>query len=236
MDHSAPHRPVSPRVLAVSEPELIDALSQVAGDLLAVRMRQGHHRVMIGVCGAPGAGKSTVAAALAQSLSQQGHSSVVFPMDGFHLAQSQLAALGLTSVKGAPATFDAHGFVALLRRVHGATHPVYAPVFHRDLEESFAAALCIPPTTQVVIVEGNYLLLDEEPWAHVRDILDATWALCPPQEVRQERLIARHIAYGKDPVAARAWALGSDEVNAELINQSVRRADLLVEVSPPDHY
>lgn len=190
-------------------------------------IRSGQRRIL-GLCGAPGAGKSTVSAALLDAL---GTDAVLVPMDGYHLSNEVLHALGRRDRKGAPDTFDADGYVALLRRLHQQRDEVvYAPRFHREIEESIAAEIAVHRETPLVITEGNYLLMTEGPWAHVRPLLDETWFITPGEDVRQERLIARHVAYGKDPQAARDWALGTDERNAVLINATADRADLVIRI------
>lgn len=126
-------------------------------------------------------------------------------MDGFHLAQAVLERTGRADRKGVPDTFDAAGYVALLRRLREPRQgpAVYAPVFDRSLEEPIAGSIPVPPP--LVITEGNYLLHDAGEWALVRPLLDEVWYLDPEHEHRLQRLIDRHIKHGKDPVATRAW-------------------------------
>lgn len=189
----------------------------------ARELAQSDSRRILGISGAPGAGKSTVAEAIKAAL---GDSCVLVPMDGYHLANEVLEDLGRRDRKGAPDTFDAAGYVALLERLrdqHDAV--VYAPRFRREIEEPIANAIPVQRSTPLVITEGNYLLMAEGDFARVADLLDESWYLVPDESVRQERLIARHIAYGKDPEAARDWALGSDERNAQLIHETAERAD-----------
>lgn len=185
-------------------------------------------RAILGIVGAPGAGKSTVAQWIVDQL---GDLAVLVPMDGFHLANEVLHALDRRDRKGAPDTFDATGYVSLLTRLQAqAEDIVYAPRFARDLDESIGSAIPVPRDTRLVVTEGNYLLVPDAPWDAVRSLLDEVWYLQPSESVRQERLIARHIAYGLEPEAARAWALGTDERNAQLIAQTAVRADLVVEI------
>ncbi len=186
-------------------------------------------RRLLGIAGPPGAGKSTVAALLKASLGDQAQ---VVPMDGFHLAQAELERLGRAGRKGAPDTFDASGFVSLLRRLRtsgggdaGAEAVVYAPEFRRDLEEPIAGALAVPASLPLVIVEGNYLLLPSSPWSEVRPLLDECWHVSVPQAQRLAQLIARHERHGRSPQDARAWALGNDEPNARLVEAAADRAD-----------
>lgn len=185
-------------------------------------------RVILGLVGTPGAGKSTLAQALASAL---GARAVVVPMDGFHLAQAELARLGRADRKGAPDTFDAGGYAALLRRLAqpqpGET--VYAPEFRREIEEPVAGAIAVPAEVPLVITEGNYLLMDDGPWAAVRPLLTEAWYVQGDEPTRLQRLIARHEHFGRSPEAARAWVARSDEPNARRIEATRARADWVVD-------
>lgn len=184
-------------------------------------------RRLLGITGAPGSGKSTLAAALADALGPE--LAIVVPMDGFHLAQAELERLGRAERKGAPDTFDASGFVALLARLRAATEPVtYAPQFRREIEEPIAGAIPVPRDVPLVIVEGNYLLVDDGAWAGVRGLLDECWFVEVDEAVRMDRLVARHRAFGRTPEAAQAFASGSDQANAEVIAATRGRADVVV--------
>jgi pantothenate kinase len=183
-------------------------------------------RRILGITGAPGSGKSTLASTLAAALGPQ---AVLVPMDGFHLANEQLVRLGSRDRKGAADTFDAAGYVALLRRLRDpAELLVYAPEFRREIEEPIACAIPVSRDVPLVVTEGNYLLVDDDPWSAVRPLLDEVWFLDPGEDVRIERLVARHVEYGKPLAAARAWSLGTDQRNAELVNGTRDRADLIV--------
>jgi pantothenate kinase len=150
-------------------------------------------------------------------------------MDGFHLADVTLDALGRRDRKGALDTFDGDGYVAALRRLKaGEPRPVYLPGFERELEQPIAAAVAVPASARVVITEGNYLLVDDGPWAEVAGLLDESWYLDVDAAVRRERLIARHIEFGKAADAAREWVLNVDEPNAELIAATRGRASLVI--------
>jgi pantothenate kinase len=186
-------------------------------------------RATLGIVGSPAAGKTTLARAVARELADR---SVVVGMDGFHLAQAELRRLDRADRKGAPDTFDAYGYVHLLRRLKDAKETVYAPEFRREIEEPIAGAVPVPPEIPLVITEGNYLLLDSEPWRDVRGLLDEVWFLAPDEHERIERLVTRHRRYGRSLVEARRRALGSDQRNADLIAATARHADLVVDRLP----
>ena len=180
-------------------------------------------RRLLGLVGAPGSGKSTVAQALLDAL--PGRAQVV-PMDGFHLANSELCRLGRAGRKGAPDTFDSAGYVALLRRLRDqpAGETVYAPEFRREIEEAVAGAIAVRPDTPLVITEGNYLLLQEGPWAGVAPLLDEVWYVEVDDALRVERLLRRHQQFGRSPEAAQAWVAQTDEPNARQIAATRPRA------------
>jgi pantothenate kinase len=189
-------------------------------------LAESGQRRILGIAGAPGSGKGTVAESVLRAL---GSSAIVVPMDGFHLSGAELERLGRTERKGAPDTFDAAGYVALLRRLRerdGET--VYAPEFHREVEESYAGAIAVAPDVPLVITEGNYLLLDQGPWSKVRDLLDEAWFLAPDEDERVARLIERHVRYGRTPEQAREWVRRSDERNTALIHPTRARADIVI--------
>lgn len=202
-------------------------------DALASRIRRlsesagPNRRVIIGIAGAPGAGKSTLAAAVVAAC---GPDAALVGMDGYHLAQAVLDDAGLAQVKGAPETFDAAGYVALLERLAAVdAETVYAPQFRRDLEEPIAGAVPVRPAARVVVTEGNYLLLDSPPWDRIPDLVTEVWFLDVPEDVRIERLVRRHIRFGRAPDAALNRAVsGTDGRNAAIVLACRDRADLLV--------
>jgi pantothenate kinase len=196
----------------------------------------GGRRAVVGITGSPGSGKSTLTENLLSALRDDppgGFSSewvAHVPMDGFHLADVELDRLGLRDRKGAPETFDAHGYVDLLTRLRAdrTDEVIYAPQFERDLEQPIAAAIPVRPPARLVLTEGNYLLLDDPPWGRLRTLLDAVWFCAPDDDLRLDRLVRRHVRFGKSPQAAQAWAHGTDERNARRVAATRSRADLVV--------
>ncbi len=215
------NRPVPPPpvpVLPWSVPVLAEQARALAGS--------GRRR-LLGLAGPPGAGKSTLAAALCEALGPSLAARV--PMDGFHLANQVLRELGSAGRKGSPATFDAGGFQALLRRLRADEEEVvYAPEFFRELEEPVAGALAVPRGIPLVVVEGNYLLLDDGPWQGTAAHFDEIWYLRPPEPLRRERLLQRHITHGRSPSLARAWVDGNDDPNAAVVAGTAHRAHRVV--------
>ena len=188
-------------------------------------------RSLLGVSGSPGAGKTTLAVALVERVNAEvgPGTAVHLPMDGFHLANATLDDLGRRGRKGSLDTFDGWGFVGLLRRLRDETaHAVYAPSFHREVDEPVAGEIAIPAGAALVVVEGNYLLVDSEPWDQVQPLLAESWFCVTAAEERLLRLVSRHTEHGRTPAAAAAWATEVDEANARLIESTRERADLLV--------
>lgn len=191
----------------------------------------GNRRVILGIVGEPGSGKSTLTTLLAARAASQGISVGTLPMDGFHLADIALEGRGLRQRKGAIETFDAHGYLSILQRVRAdGPAPVYAPMFERVLEQPIAGALPILPEHRLVITEGNYLLDASEPWCAVGSLLDETWAVSVDDDLRRSRLEARHMQFGKTADEARAWIACVDDVNARRIRARLSHADAVVEL------
>ncbi|MES9524524.1 nucleoside/nucleotide kinase family protein [Streptomyces capoamus] len=199
--------------------------------LLRARALPGDgRRALLGIAGSPGAGKTTLAERLVAALNDGGPPwAAHVPMDGFHLADAELDRLGRRNRKGAPDTFDAGGYAALLRRLREETgEVVYAPGFERVLEQPLAGAIPVPPEARLVVTEGNYLLLREGSWARVRPCLDEVWFCEIDEEERVRRLVARHEEFGKEHAAAVSWVQGTDQANADLVAATREHADLVV--------
>jgi pantothenate kinase len=184
-------------------------------------------RTMLGIAGAPGSGKSTFAEWIRQQFGPG--QAVVVPMDGFHLGNAIIEGTPLRQRKGAIDTFDAGGYLSLLRRLARRDEPVvYAPEFRRTLDEPVAASIAIPAEVPLVITEGNYLLAEQEPWKDVRAQLDEVWFVDTPPELRLSRLVERHVMFGMERAAAEAWAAGPDQANAALIEATRPAADRVI--------
>lgn len=215
-----------------STPDLHELVRRVLG----LGSRQPAGRILVGIAGAPGAGKSTLARALTAALRAElggGFETVAnVPMDGYHLADVELRRLGLLDRKGAPDTFDAAGFRSLIERLRAGHEDVWAPAFDRKVEQPIAGSIPVPASVRFVITEGNYLLLDTPPWAQIRDLLDEVWFVEVAEPLRVDRLVARHVEYGRTPAEAAARATtGSDADNARLVAASRARADLIVDTA-----
>ncbi|NAZ87129.1 nucleoside/nucleotide kinase family protein [Kineococcus indalonis] len=203
-------------------------------DLLRRALDLPGRRVLLGLAGAPGAGKTTLARALVDAVREAAGDELAaahVPMDGFHLADVELERLGRRERKGAPDTFDAAGYAALLRRLREQgpeDDVVYAPAFDREIEQPVAGSVPVAAGTRLVVSEGNYLLLAEGAWQGVRTGFDEVWFVGAGSGERTGRLVRRHVRFGKDPAAAQAWVRRVDERNAALVEATAARADLLV--------
>ena len=209
--------------------EATSSLSALVDRATSLLERPG--RTVLGITGAPGAGKSTLTSLLLGRLRADLGDDAVghLPMDGFHLADVQLDRLGRRDRKGAPDTFDVDGYVAALERLHAQPdRTIFAPGFERDLEQPIAAAIAITPSARLVVTEGNYLLLPDGGWEHVRPLLAEVWFVDVDDDLRRARLVQRHEEFGKSPDEARAWVERSDEANASLVTATRGAADVVV--------
>jgi len=208
-------------------PTTIEADATGLAQRIAAMCAEADGRILLGICGAPGAGKSFVAAELARILGPD--AAAVVPMDGFHLATEIIRGTPLAEKRGAIDTFDCGSYLSLLRRLRARDEEVvYAAAFRRGLEEPIAASISIPRAVPVIITEGNYLLAEAATWRAIRGELDAVWYLDVPDAVRVPRLIGRHVEFGRDEADATAFARGSDQANAALIAATRQDADLIV--------
>ncbi|MES2968586.1 MAG: nucleoside/nucleotide kinase family protein [Pseudomonadota bacterium] len=190
------------------------------------RRADGRGRFITALAGPPGAGKSTLAAAVVAAL---GPGARVVPMDGFHYDDTVLIARGQRARKGAPETFDVAGFLNLMRRLRDDTETEVAiPVFDRTMELSRAGADIVTPDDQFLVVEGNYLLLEENPWTALGDYFDMTVFLDVPEAELERRLIQRWLDHGKTEAEAVAWIASNDLPNALRVTRGSRTADAVI--------
>ncbi|MFK7836221.1 MAG: phosphoribulokinase [Sulfitobacter sp.] len=202
-------------MIEITTARLIEEIARRAG---------AQSRVIVGLAGGPGSGKSTVAELLAEALSV---SAAVVPMDGFHMDNADLIARDLLDRKGAPETFDAASFVDLIRQLHTEADVAY-PTFDRVADKTVPKGGMVAASTRVVLVEGNYLLLDQAPWSELADLFDLTVTLAVPRDVLEARLVARWLAHGLSREQAQARALGNDLPNVDFVRDHARQADFML--------
>jgi pantothenate kinase len=213
-----PVSPGGPQEVALSLADLVERARALAVP--------GQRR-LLGITGPPGAGKNKVAEAIVDKLGAD--LAVLVPMDGFHLSNHTLIAWGRRGRKGAWDTFDADGYVHLLRRLRNQEEEiVHAPDFDRDIDESIGSALPIRREVPLVVTEGNYLLCDVGGWAGVAPLLDECWYLQADDSTRLQRLTYRHQQQGMSHEEAETWARTTDQDNAVLIARTLPRADLVI--------
>lgn len=207
----------------------------MSNQALASRIREllsnsGKTRVVVGIAGSPGGGKTTLAEAMVELLNADGAEiAVQLPMDGYHLANFTLERLGIRNRKGAIDTFDGWGFLSLVQRLSSEVdHTVYAPSFRREIDEGVAGEIAVEAHHKIVIVEGNYVLADLAPWGLVRQHFDESWFCSTPEHARLNRLVERHMKFGRSKDAAEKWAVEVDGVNAQLIEATAKNADLVI--------
>lgn len=206
----------------------LEALADLLGDKAAGQ--PSGHRLLVGLAGPPGAGKSTCAEMLSDLLNASGRCrSAVFQMDGYHYDDAILLARGLRARKGAPETFDVAGFRHMLERLkRNEDAEIAVPVFDRSLEIARAGARMIPRDINVLVVEGNYVLLDEEPWSGLASLFDVTVGIRVSRDVLRQRLQARWEGHGipADEISAKVEA--NDLPNGELVLAKSMKPDFVL--------
>jgi len=194
----------------------VDTLTNHVNTLAEHVLEQDSDRYLVGITGAPGSGKSTLSSELARRLNAQGRKTVVVPMDGFHLDNAILDARGMRARKGAPETFDAPGFLRLIRALKTGDE-VFGPVFDRTRDIAIAGAVAVPGTAKVVIVEGNYLMFDEAPWRDLANLWDMSARVNVPMPELRARLIQRWLSLNHSSAVATRRAEGNDIPNAQRV-------------------
>ena len=190
-------------------------------------------RYLLGLVGAPAAGKSTFSAQLVEAVNKKlgQEVSVVVPMDGYHYSNEELDRRGLKALKGIPATFDAQSFVELIKKLQvESKQSVFCPLFDRSIEASIENGIEIKPQHQIIVSEGNYLLLDETPWNELRNLFDEIWFIEATIETLMPRLLARHKAGGRNEEETRAKIESTDLPNAKLIESTKQRAHRVIRI------
>jgi pantothenate kinase len=202
-------------------------MSELASIAAAIFRHAGKaERFMVAIAGPPASGKSTRAEAIAELLPPG--SAAVVPMDGFHFDDAVLDEKGLRSRKGAPETFDFDGFLSLLKRLKAHEGDVAVPLFDRSMELSRNAAAIVSRDTKFVLVEGNYLLLDEAPWNSLESVFDFGIYVDVPRDELERRLVQRWRDHGRPDDAARRWIDGNDLPNVDRVQRARRKADLVI--------
>lgn len=206
------------------------ALGRLVAHMLEMESAAEGRRIAIGLAGGPGTGKSTLAAELVTMLNatHPGIAALV-PMDGFHMKHAKLEALGQTDRKGAPHTFEGAAFVSFLHHLKAARTPVSGPGYSRKIEDTVEDAFTVGPDVRVLVVEGNYLLLTEGPWAGVKQQLDYSVFIDVPRELVRARLMKRHGEEGLfTEERNRAHIERNDLPNYDLVLLSQDRADVVI--------
>lgn len=221
MGHTCPVHP------APTAPVVLTELAQLRARIDGWSERP---RVLLGLCGVPGAGKSTLASLLADELGTD--RTRVVPMDGFHLSNARLAAQGLAGRKGSIDTFDGDGYAALLGRLRRRDDAVvYAPEFDRRVDDPVAASIAVERHIPLVLTEGNYLLSPGPAWQRARAQLDEVWFVDADDSLRRARLVERHVRFGKTRAEAERWVAEVDEANAAVVAAHAASAAVTVRLS-----
>lgn len=208
------------------------ALSRLVPHVLELESQADGGRIAIGIAGGPGTGKSTLAAELVTMLNAvKPGSAALVPMDGFHMKHAKIEAMGATDRKGAPHTFEGAAFVGFLHHLKHATEAVSGPGYSRKIEDIVDDAFTVGPDVRVLVVEGNYLLLTEGPWAGVKALLDYAVFIHVPRELVRKRLMKRHGEEGLfTEERNRAHIERNDLPNYDLVEASRERADVVFEL------
>jgi pantothenate kinase len=211
--------------------EYQEALDSLSSQLSVLKPGQ---RYILGITGAPGAGKTTFTNWLVREINSRTHGdnpAIGVPMDGFHYTNQKLGEMGLLELKGIPETFDSAGFLALLKSLrHSTNENVYAPLFKRSIEASIANGIVVKPAHSICVVEGNYLLLQDEPWSQCKQFFDQVWFINSTLDVITPRLLQRHIEAGRTEAGAQQKVQSTDLRNARVIEHTKHLADRILDL------
>lgn len=211
--------------------KILNTLTEHVNTLAEHLFERQAPRTLVAVTGAPGSGKSTLATELARRLNVRKRQTVVVPMDGFHLDNAVLEARDLRPRKGAPETFDAPGFIRLVRALKSGEE-VFAPIFDRTRDIAIGGAIAVPPEAEFVIVEGNYLMFDETPWSELAPLWDVTARLDVPMPELRARLIHRWLSLNHSRAVATRRAEGNDIPNAQRVVDHALPCDFTFDGQP----
>ncbi|CAN5191019.1 nucleoside triphosphate hydrolase [soil metagenome] len=213
----------------VAAPETVDRYVKVLLNAKAAKQS----RYLLGLAGSPASGKSTFSAQLVNRINfvLNKEVAVVVPMDGYHFSNQVLDEMGLKPLKGIPATFDGQGFVDLIKRLKSETNEsVFAPLFDRSIEASIENGIEIAPRHEIIVSEGNYLLIDEKPWNELRNLFDEIWFIDSTMEKLMPRLLERHKNCGRNNEETKAKIDSTDLPNAILIDGTKSRAHRVIDI------
>jgi len=208
------------------------SVEDLVGRLEALVTRVAPRRAVLGIAGPPGAGKTTLVTRLLTAVTAYSALSgrvAHLPMDGFHLPNATLEALGRRDRKGAPDTFNAIAYAGALASARTVPRAVVAaPSFDHVVGDPVPDSCLVPVEADLVVTEGNYLLLQSGDWAGVTELLDEVWWCALDGDVRVDRLVTRHVETGREVTDATEWVLRSDEANAQLVDGGAERADVVL--------
>jgi pantothenate kinase len=202
--------------------------------LIETYEKSENKRFLLAITGVPGAGKSTLADLLMKNINKvlKDERAIVIPMDGYHYHNDILIQRDLLSLKGIPQTFDAQKFVMLIREIASEKiGKLYCPSYDRSLHNPVERSIVIENKHKIIIIEGNYLLLDTYPWNELVDFFDESWFIETPSTTTKERLIHRHVLTGRSVEEALSKISSTDAPNAELIIQTRHRATKIITVA-----
>ena len=209
-------------------------LTMLTNLLIANYEKSENKRFVLAITGVPGAGKSTLADLLMENINRvlKEESAIVIPMDGYHYHNDILIEKGLLSLKGIPQTFDSQRFVTLIKDIASEKiEKLYCPSYDRRLHNPVERSIVIEKKHKIIIVEGNYLLLDTYPWNELANFFDESWFIETPLTTTKERLISRHVLTGRSFEEALSKISSTDAPNAELIIQTRLRATNVITVA-----